>query len=241
MQQLPFRQRWMETRPHFSQKPARSFAWPEKQRPNFHFLSKNVHVGNILTRQTPFSRGPCTRPGQRTTRAYQTLLLAAGGGAGAACLARLGCTLVPSLCGGNLPINQPSVVVGSKLELLVTGSGKCSGTATPGFSFPYGREREPEGTAQSSLRTGSGWVLGKGSSPERGCTLPWLPGAAVVAPAVLDIKESLDEALRNVVWISGGRVQSQELDSVIPKGPLLEVILWLHRCWPALSTPQTQH
>lgn len=84
-------------------------------------------------------------------------------------------------------------------------------------------------------------MLGKGSSPERGCTLQWLPGAAVVAPAVLDIKESLDEALKNVVWISGGRVQSQELDSVIPRGPFLEVILWLHRFWPAQGTPQTQH
>ena len=84
----------------------------------------------------------------------------------------------------------------------------------------------PEGMAWSYVRGGSGWVWGKGSSPEGAghgtdSPRPWArPQAAGVQK--LNVQLPLDNAR---VWIWGGPVWSQGLHSVILVRPFQEGIL----------------
>ena len=76
---------------------------------------------------------------------------------------------------------------------------------------------EPKGTAWSCVRERSGWVLGKGSSPESDGQ-PWAAQGCGHRPKLMDFKEHLGNALRYRVWILGRLVWSQGLDLMILVG-----------------------
>ena len=71
-----------------------------------------------------------------------------------------------------------------------------------------------EGMAWSCVRGGAAGGLRTGSAPEGGGHGIGCPGLWPWSQ-VPEFKEHLDTALRHRVWIWGGAVQSQELNSVI--------------------------
>jgi len=76
----------------------------------------------------------------------------------------------------------------------------------------------PEGTACSCVRGGSGWVLGKGYSPETVWALAQAPQGSGHCPKLLEFKKQLDNALRHMVLFLYGPVWSWELDTMVLVG-----------------------
>ena len=70
----------------------------------------------------------------------------------------------------------------------------------------------PAGTAWRCVRGGSGWVLGKGSSPIGWLGMEQTHQGSDHSPTLLEFKEHLDNTLRHWVCILGGCVWSWELD-----------------------------
>lgn len=60
---------------------------------------------------------------------------------------------------------------------------------------------------------GSGWALGKGSSPNGGQTLEQAPQCNGHSTNLLEFNKSWDSALSNTVQFLGGLVWSWELDN----------------------------
>ena len=72
----------------------------------------------------------------------------------------------------------------------------------------------PEGTAWSCVRGGAAGGQGKGTvGMERAAE------GSGHGPEIREFKERLDTTLRHRVWILGGPVWSQELDSMTLTGP----------------------
>ena len=70
-------------------------------------------------------------------------------------------------------------------------------------------------------------MLGKGSAPEDGERGTGCPGSGQ-SPELLEFREYLGNALRHRVWVLGGPVWSQWLDSVIRGGPFQLGISYHH-------------
>lgn len=75
----------------------------------------------------------------------------------------------------------------------------------------------PKGMAKSCITSGSGWEFRRSSAPEGGGH--GTPQGCRHSPELPQLREHLDNILRNTGWVLGGTVWSQKLNSVIPVNP----------------------
>lgn len=82
----------------------------------------------------------------------------------------------------------------------------------------------PDGMAWNCDWGGSGWISGKGSSPESGWALEQVPQGNSHSTELLALKKHLGKALSHIFWLLGDPMWIQELDAIIPVGPFY---LWV--------------
>lgn len=70
----------------------------------------------------------------------------------------------------------------------------------------------------------SGWISGRGSSPEGSQALDWAPQGSAHGPKLTELKKHLNNSLRYRAWILDGPVWSQGLDLMTLMGPYQLVI-----------------